>query len=124
MVDPKLITVTGKTPPTVRRAPDYKVYYANQSRMRMSNSDFQLFFGMLVDEPGSESLFNDEMLSVLLAPSHAKLVAQGLTAAIEAYELQFGEIKLPADSVKLSQTIHSQILEAARQAISKGSKTD
>ena len=115
MADKDVVVTPGNQTPTIRRAPDYKVYYANQSRARMSGSDIQVFFGMLVDEPGTTNLFNDEMMSVILAPQHAKLVALAFTAVIQAYESQFGEIKLPEGMQQRADEVRIALLEAARQ---------
>jgi hypothetical protein len=118
--EPKVIMTVSKAP-TIRRTPDYKAYYSNQSRMRLGQSDIQLFFGLLAQDPGDDTLFNDENLSVVITPQHAKLLAHGLHTALDAYEAQFGEVKLPADAQKALDATHAQVMEFVKQIASKDS---
>ena len=118
MAEPKIVTTLGDKPATIRRTPDYKTYYTNQSRMRLSATEVQIFFGILTDEPpGSETNFNDEMMSVILPPQHAKILARGLATAIEAHELQFGEIKLPENLQRFIESTNAQIMDFVKQQV-------
>jgi hypothetical protein len=99
------------------RSPDYRVFYANQSRLRMAQADFQLYFGLLTDDPNALGTFtNEEILSVIVGPQHAKVIALNLMAAVNTYEAVFGEIQLAPDAIKSMQAVQNQLSAAAAAA--------
>lgn len=111
MRDPEQVVKAGVSPIIgAHKSQDYKVFYANQSRMRMSQADIQVYFGLLTDDPNAPGTFtNEEIASVIMAPQHAKAFALSFLAAVNSYETAFGEIKLPAAMTKQLETLKTQL---------------
>ncbi len=102
--------------PEIRRTADYRVYYANQNRIRVTNADVQLFFGQLVDDPpGSATHINEESVAVIIGPAGAKLLALALATAVASYEQQFGEIQVPGDALQKAEETRKAVMEASRR---------
>ena len=83
--------------PKVVRQPDFKNYYANNSRVKFSENEIQIRFGIMDeadDNPGV--MINYESCNIILTPGYAKNVANALTHIMSIYEKQFGELK-PAE---------------------------
>lgn len=115
MTENVLVTQANPTP-EVRRPADYRVHYANQNRVRITQSDIQLFFGQLVDHPpGTAQQVNEESVSVIVSPANAKLLVMALSSALAAYEAQFGEIQVPQASLQRAEEIRKAVLDAAQR---------
>jgi hypothetical protein len=85
-------------PAQVMRGPEYRVVFANQSRMRISNTEVALTFGFSDEVPGSGP-FVQELVTLVLTPQHAKLVGVSLMETIRLYEEKFGPISTEVSAV-------------------------
>jgi hypothetical protein len=112
---PEEVLVTAN-PTAIHRPADYRVYYSNLSRLRLTNADIQIFFGLAIDSPpGTATIVNEEALSVVLTPVNAKLLLLALSSALAAYEVQFGPIPIPQDAAQKAEEIRKAVLEAAQR---------
>jgi hypothetical protein len=95
------------------RASDFRYIYSNQSRARLTNSDLTLTFSFIADMPGGAN-YIEERVAIVLAPQHAKLLAQALTEAVAAFERQFGEIHVVAPPPSADQIVAGMVEAKAR----------
>jgi len=83
--------------PKFFRLPDYKTIYANQGRVRISQNEIQIAFG-IQDELPDAPIAVLEQIGVVLPPQYAKILSNILSETIKAYESQFGIIRVPEGS--------------------------
>lgn len=98
----------------VARAPDFKIIFSNQSRLRVGPGEFAITFGFQDQIPGGGALFLLEQTTVTMAPAHAKTMMLILKETVEAYEAQYGMIDLnPAapnlDIAKILERVQAHV---------------
>jgi len=102
------------------KAPKYKyvksenefTIYSNHTGVSISSFDVRMMFGQLemsmeaqpVNGLPQEVTVN-LLGSIIMSPSHAKLVCENLRANIELFEKMFGTINLPPKDTDLGSTI-------------------
>lgn len=91
--------------------------FANTLRVGNSVNDFTLVFGT-IDDYGPGNLQHSDRVSVHLSPQMLKIVAQQLSANVEAYELAFGTIKLPKAVESSFDSIREQLTRMFAQQAS------
>lgn len=94
-------------PPPTSRSPDYRVTYANNARLRMTNSDIQITFCQLMDSQavGVPKVQIEEQSAIVMSPVQAKALNIALTRVIADYENKFGEIKILENAVAISDQL-------------------
>lgn len=96
--------------PAATRGMDYRIIFANHSRMRVSATELSLTFGF-VDEVAGAPPFVQELVTMVLTPQHAKLLALSLTETVKLFEQRFGSISTeqsttpPFDSAMLQEAM-------------------
>lgn len=97
----------SKNAPIVR-SEHYRTVYADTSKMGLSPWDIRITFGLLVEvEPGRTA--NEEQLTVIVSPQHAKTFLRIFADNIAAWENVHGEINDPlADSAAETAAIGQQ----------------
>lgn len=81
-------------PEQIFRTADFRYYYSNHMRMRITENEFQLIFGMVEDNN-----LKVEQCAAIIPPKLAKLLAKGLANFVQAYEMKFGEIPFDENSI-------------------------
>lgn len=76
------------------RTDKFQQIYTNNIQIGFSAFDMALAFGQIIGEKGGKVVI-EETTRVLMPRELAKVLAGLLTANIQAYEQQFGEIKIP-----------------------------
>ncbi len=110
-VDPR--QATGGVDAPLHRAPDYRVIYCNSSRMARSPWDLRIVLGKTVEVARNE--FDDEdTLTVITAPGHAKAFLRSLLATIDEYEQHFGAIHDPLPALRAADKVIGDAQRAAR----------
>jgi hypothetical protein len=79
------------------RAADFKSYYANNSGVHVTQWDFALRFGRLLD-PSDGITRVEQHLEVSLSPQHMKALISMLQHQLRGYEEKFGAIPDAAPS--------------------------
>jgi hypothetical protein len=76
------------------KSPEYRSLYANNTALAISTYDFSLIFGEIT---GAEEgkLQVEQHTKITMSPLHAKVLAKVFSDHVEAYEKQFGEIRIP-----------------------------
>ena len=77
----------------VTRSANYSQLYANNVNVNVTNWDFLLDFGKVVNVSEKEVQIVID-LGVYLGPGQAKALAIALSQSVNAYEQQFGEVAL------------------------------
>jgi hypothetical protein len=95
------------------RAHDYRVIFANHSRMRITpGAEFSIIIGFLDQVPG-ENATVEESAAIVLSPQHAKLLARGLTEGVKQFEERHGEILFtetqPEEAARVSAILQAAI---------------
>jgi hypothetical protein len=78
------------------QSPDFKSIYSNNASVVASFFDLVLTFGEVLGLDGN-TLNVEQRVRVVMAISHAKLLALLLRQQIASYEARFGEITLPTE---------------------------
>jgi hypothetical protein len=97
----------------VVRGKDYQTVFSNNSRMRLSPTEIALTFGYTDQLPGSPAPFNEEKVTVVFTPQHAKLLTISLAETIKIFEANYGPINIDTTQKPLSQ---DALLEAIKKA--------
>jgi hypothetical protein len=80
------------------RHQDYRSYYANLTRLRVTSVDLTLIFARAGIEVRPGELGSVDVAEVVLPPSQVKVLAQALTVVAETYEETWGPIaQVPRD---------------------------
>ena len=109
-----------QTEKPLSRSPNYKIIFANASRLRVGQTDLALTFGYTDAIPvagtpmHSTSMdFTEDLATIVLTPHHAKLLALSLQGGVNAYEQEYGKIDIspkPAVSVdKISAAVKEMV---------------
>lgn len=102
MTDKKIEVQPITSAPELIRAPDYKKIYVNTTRMAISSWDIRMHLGQSSETLDGGNL-NEDLVSVIMSPAHAKAMLQSLAKTIQAYEQHFGEILSPELAMKSTQ---------------------
>ena len=86
--EPETRSVQAK--PITRPTP---IIYANQVQLATTPWDIQMIFSQLRETRVSEAV-TEELVTVVMSPVHAKVMAQILSNQVVQYEAQFGIINL------------------------------
>jgi hypothetical protein len=78
----------------VKRAPDFRSIYANNTSFNTSAFDFIMTFGE-ISESEEGKLSVEQKVRVIMSPLHAKIFAAIVTNNVRNFEARFGEIKIP-----------------------------
>jgi len=120
-----VVEATKKAPPVVK-ADDYKTIYCNASKFSVTPWDIRFSVGQIVDDTKGVTV-NEEKITVVMAPSHAKAVLKNLAATVGAYEEAFGEIAdisaIQKRQKKPTQAEESPALTVAPSVRVKGKKS-
>jgi hypothetical protein len=99
----------------VTRSFDFKTFYANNLRFKISPTEISLVFGM-ADEPSPGKNTIQESVNIILHPSTAKIIAKILSGAMELYEKYYGHIDPPSqvsiDQGELQKMVDSVVKQA------------
>jgi hypothetical protein len=76
----------------VARDNDYRSFYANLSRLRVTNMDISIVFARVGVEVRPGVVGSVDLAEVVLPPSQIKVLAQALTVVAESYEETWGKI--------------------------------
>lgn len=90
---PKGVTTRSENQIRARRD-EFQQVYANNVMIGFSSFDMGLTFGQIVGEQEGKTVI-EELVRVLMPRELGKILAGLLIGNIEAYEQQFGEIKIP-----------------------------
>ncbi|MDR3750533.1 MAG: DUF3467 domain-containing protein [Terracidiphilus sp.] len=82
--------------------------YSNNANLAIAPWDIRIIFSEIVTTSKPGEAFNVLRAHIVMNPAHAKALVDALAKTIEAYEKQFGEIKIP--------NFPPQILPAARKS--------
>jgi hypothetical protein len=80
------------------KAPLFRSLYANNTMIAMSTFDFSLIFGEITGSIEGR-LQIEQHTKIIMSPLHAKVLAKIFADNVDAYEKQFGEIKVPGQPV-------------------------
>jgi hypothetical protein len=83
---------------TVRRSPDFRTIYSNNSGFGINPFDFSFTLNEVTQDEKGEP-FIEQKIRVIMPPLHAKLFALLLRQNLKNYENQFGEIKIPGSII-------------------------
>ncbi len=75
----------------VRKAAGFSTIYVNSSRMGLSPWDIRVTLGQVM-EIDAETQVNEDLVTVVMSPQHAKAVLSSLTLVVAAYEKAFGDL--------------------------------
>ena len=90
---------------------DYRIIYSNAASFFKTAWDFQFDFGIIAGgHAGRAPLSNNQQVSVVMSPLHAKLFILLAAREIDKWEKVFGEIVIPSAILK-SQGLESASLE-------------
>lgn len=70
---------------TISRAADYTVLYSDTVRLSVNQYDFKLTFSVNETLPNKDVQIT-EMLTIVLSPQHAKVLAETLAKNVDYYE--------------------------------------
>jgi len=76
---------------TVVQSEDFKNIYSNNVRIGISQWDLSITVGQIVEVQGGSSVV-EEKVSVKFSPQYFKVLSSTLSAAIQQWEMIFGEI--------------------------------
>lgn len=110
---PEAASFSSSEPP-VHRGSDYRVVFANHSRVRVSPTEITISFGYLDDIPG-EAPSVQEKVTLVLTPTHTKLLSVSLKAILDLFEAQYGRIKMEYPPGQLDMTLVREAIEAAKK---------
>lgn len=82
------------------QAPHYRLVYSNAVNMYKTAWDFRFDFGTLQGGTAGRPLLNQEQVSVVMSPQHAKVFTIIALGEIKKWEDKFGEIKLSEAVIK------------------------
>lgn len=82
----------GGPAPSVRNK-DHRVFYTNAAKIQVSPWDLKMVFGQLAELDGE--VVNDEQVTVIMSPQHAKALLNHWITTIKSYESTFGAIDDP-----------------------------
>ncbi len=80
--------------PILRRSPDYKSIYANNTGFAMTAFDLSMVFGEMIGFENGLPVI-EQLVKITVSPLHAKIILGVLAKNLTGYEKQFGEIKVP-----------------------------
>lgn len=69
--------------------------YANNANLAIAPWDVRFIFSEIVTTSKPGEVANELKAHVVMTPAHAKAMINALVQTINAYEKQFGEIKMP-----------------------------
>lgn len=102
----------------VTRGQEHKSIYVNSSRMGISPYDVRMVLGQVVEL--TEGQVNEDQVTLIMSPQHAKVFLRNLGKTIALYETNFGEIK-ETDGIKI-RTSEEKQAEAPESTKKKGIK--
>ncbi|HLG13585.1 MAG TPA: DUF3467 domain-containing protein [Blastocatellia bacterium] len=82
------------------KAPHYRMMYSNAVSMFKTAWDFRFDFGTLIGGSGTRPLGNEEQVSILMSPQHAKVFVLIALREIKLWEDRFGPIVLSPEMLK------------------------
>lgn len=115
------MTTPGTSTPTLtmdanslphERSPDYRYIYSTNINLRMTPQEFVLRAAHL-DERGLNNLVMVEDVVLVIAPEHAKNLAQQLNTMIATYEQHIGPIGTPKSANPAAA--YEALVEAAQK---------
>ena len=86
--------VCGITGPVPLKSPDFRQVYANNMRLNVSPWDLGITFGEIAGEQEGKPIIR-ETVKIYLTREIAKILSILLKNHIDAFESQFGELKMP-----------------------------
>ncbi len=93
------------------KANDYKNIFANFLRMKVSPSEFTIYFGIMEEVQQGVNV-GLESVGVIMTPAVAKSLAEVLSQTVSVFENQHGEIKQPSskplDAEKMAEIVNKQ----------------
>src|SRR4051794_36497282 len=92
MIEQKSSLAEVSAQENVARDKDYRSFYANLTRLRITNVDISIVFARIGVEVRPGAMGSVDIAEVVLPPSQIKVLAQALTVVAEAYEETWGEI--------------------------------
>ena len=78
------------------RSEDHRNIYVDTSKIGLSPWDFRFTFGLLL-EPSPAKSANEEQVTVIMSPQHAKTFLRILGDNLKTWEDEFGVINDPLD---------------------------
>src|SRR5277367_5885224 len=89
--------------PVRARDPQFREVYSNASLTSLSPFDISVLFQKNTEiAPGQYGPV--DMVSVTFSPQHFKAVVRSLAETLAAYELSFGELKIPDEDTRPSKS--------------------
>ena len=112
------------TPPMVQ-GDSHQTIYINSSRVGISAWDIRFSLGQVVERTPNVSV-NQDMVTVIMAPGHAKAFLAQVTQSIQAYEDAFGPIHDPTPSIlaarQAKKAIEGSMARAMKRPAAKVTK--
>lgn len=81
------------TPVNVNRSSDFGIVYSDTARMSVSAFDIKITFSVNDILPNGTKLIT-EIVTIALAPLHAKMIAESLAQNVKVYEEQVMSLKV------------------------------
>ena len=78
-------------PGSSTKSESYAIVYCNSTKMSISPWDVRITVGALV-ESGVSEMVNEDRLTLVMSPQHAKAVLDSLATTVRLYEESFGTI--------------------------------
>jgi Protein of unknown function (DUF3467) len=96
---------------TFSRSQDFRTLFANQSRISVGPGEIGVIFSYVENIPNIGQILT-ELVSVVITPTHAKVMAAFLTESLKVYEETFGAIPLPAATPFDMQKVRENVKKA------------
>lgn len=111
-------------PPMVQ-GDSHQTVYINSSRAGISPWDIRFSLGQVVERTPTESV-NQDVVTVIMAPGHAKAFLAQVSKAIQAYEDSFGPINDPMPNIlaarQAKKAIEGSMAHAMKRPAPKAAK--
>jgi hypothetical protein len=83
------------TPTATFRSQNFREVYASHLKMGLTPYDFVITLGHPSEQPPGTAIIEEDVV-IRLSPQFCKHLSINLAKAVETWESQFGDIKLPA----------------------------
>jgi hypothetical protein len=100
----------------VGRDQNYRVVFANQSRIRLNPTEVSLTFSYMDEAPPGQTLLT-EQVTITLTPEHTKALMLSLVEILKLFEKEYGHIFIDLAPKQLDmKAFHVAVMNAINSA--------
>lgn len=88
-----------------KQSPEFRTYYTNNTSFMVTPFDFQVIFGEMLGMDDGGKMVVEQGVKIIMSALHAKIFLGIMLQNLKQFEEQFGEIKLPPDSLRIASDL-------------------